>query len=804
MKYLKPIYNFINEEALPLNIAKEYVAYGKNRPSWLVDKLNELFDNQQRIYIPVNYTTDKKVSRTQREIERVLNTMKYKIKDYNDGLAYQIDNPKRTVRIGKILNSIGDSVLLKSFTEDPDRTLAKQKDDYSIVICQHPYDITAMTTGRSWKSCLEILEGGNGHFIPEEIKSGTLTVYFIKSSDRNINDPIGRVNVKLYSENDNEEDTEDVDNYDSFPSHWVWIPDTGVYGSFPDEGMRTLKKWLMGNQNYNDGYLYYKISGLYSYGGTAYEVELDINEVNSFKVIEKKSKSERWDTERILGSNLLEAHYDFMNNICGDINPYYFHEVDWEMYGDLPSIRSVTFEITDATNFHSINLNKLEKFYEEGLSNLFDDVLISGIWEIKKLELYASSTLTHQQVITDLLNWLCYNDVEVEQILFRDLYVENSFEPDSRKDRFLYNNEIMKFQDVQSDVFAHIVNTYTSNSKTLKLIDISNIVLTTTYPEQLQELYPDVRYIENIRNYNIIKSKNDMVEDKVNLLIDKEIDFKVSEFDIRDLFLEYFSVDGTKETTYAEISSDYKFNDISSYNFSELTLRIKPEIFDGLLENEGKTFIFGNGEVATKMLDCGVNGKFKNFKFKRVRVVFYEDALSRYKYIPFKLGNFPILNETIQISIDNKGDYFEQVKLEICTYNPTDVDITGVNLGNLNIFKCNGKFNSFRNSINNLTLYTCGLTTLQGIPNSIKSLDVSNNELEDLGYLDFEKLEKLNINSNNFKGIEYLDELSSFLMANPTKKLSDLLIDRGGVIQMKDGKKYKISEIEEYLKTLLD
>jgi hypothetical protein len=801
MRYIKPIYNFINEEALPLNVAKKYVAMGKNRPSWLVDKLNELFDNQQRIYIPVDYSEDKKVSRTQKEIERILNTNGYSIKNYNLGIAYETKNPKREIRIGKILNKIGDTFNLKLFTEDPDRTLAKQQDDYSIVICQHPYDITAMTTGRSWKSCLEVLEGGNGHFIPDEIKSGTLTVYFIKSSDRNINDPIGRVNVKLYSENDNEDDTEDVDNYNSFPSHWVWIPDTGVYGSFPEEGMRTLKKWLMGNQNYNDGYLYYKISGLYSYSGTAYEVELDINKVNSFLVIEKKSKNEIWDSGRILESNLLEAHYDFMINICGRNVDFYFYEVDWEMYGNEPSVTSVTFEIQDDPNFHSIDLNDLEKFYEEGLSNVFDDVLISGIWEIKKLELYASSPLTHQQVITDLLNWLCYNDVDVEQILFRDLYVENSFE-DSSKDRYLSGNEVMKFQDVQSDVFDHIVNTYTSNSKTLKLIDISTIVLTTTYTEQLQELYPDPRHIENIRSYNIIKSKDDMVEDKVNLLIDKDVDFKVSEFDIRDLFLEYFSVDGTKETTYAEISNDYKFNGISSYNFSELTLRIKPEIFDGLLENEGKTFIFGNGEIATKMFDCDFNGKFKRLYFKKLNIFFYGDVLSRYKNIPFKIGNFPSLNKTFELKITNKGSYFEETKLEICTYASTDVDITGINLGNLNIFKCYGKYNTYRNSIRNLTLHTCGLTTLQGIPNSIESLDVFNNELEDLEYLDFDKLEKLDISSNNFKGIEYFDELSSFMIANPNQKLLNLLGNR--VIQMKGGKVYITEEIEEYLKTLID
>jgi len=285
MQYLKPIYNFINEEALPLNVAKKYVAYGKERPKYLVDKLNELFDNQQRIYIPVP-DSDFSVGETEKEVKEFLSTVGYTIKDYKLGIAFQTDNPKREIRIGKILNKEKQPELLNKFQVDINRTLAKQQTKYSIVICQHPYDVTAMTTGREWASCLEVLAGKFGHFIPEEIRSGTITVYFINSNDRNINEPRGRVNVKLYSVDEDES----IHKYNIFHDDWVWIPDTRYYGAFPTEGRKVLMDWLLSNQEYENNVNYYKLDGLYNFSGTDWKVKLKTNKDESLlKVIPIKS-----------------------------------------------------------------------------------------------------------------------------------------------------------------------------------------------------------------------------------------------------------------------------------------------------------------------------------------------------------------------------------------------------------------------------------------------------------------------------------------------------------------------------------
>jgi hypothetical protein len=267
MQYLKPIYSFLNEEALPLNMAKEFTAMGQQRPEDVKRRLNEIMGGQQRVYVPVG--SYKLENDSYLKIKKFLTSIGYSIKDYKLGIAFQTDNPKREIRIGKLLNKEGQKNLLKLFTEDPDREMVKQQTKYSIVICQHPYDIAGMSygTGReSWqdKTCLNVIKGCNRHFVPDEIKKGTLTVYLIKSEDKNIKEPLGRINVKPYFEVSIEEYEDDVDT-------WVWCPDINTYGLFSDDAKKTLIDWILSwqpEEMFKEGELYSKVKGLYSDAGS--------------------------------------------------------------------------------------------------------------------------------------------------------------------------------------------------------------------------------------------------------------------------------------------------------------------------------------------------------------------------------------------------------------------------------------------------------------------------------------------------------------------------------------------------------
>ena len=327
MQYLKPIYSFLNEEALPLNMAKEFTLMGQKRPEDVKRRLNEIMGGQQRVYVPVgSYSLE---NESYLKIKKYLNSVGYDIKDYKLGIAFQIDNPKREIRIGKILNKEKQLKLLKLFTEDTDRTLSKQQTKYSIVICQHPYDIAGMSygTGRElWqdKTCLNVVKGLNKHYVPVEIQKGTLTVYLIKTEDKNITAPLGRINVKPYFDVSIEEYENDVDS-------WIWAPDINSYGAFSDDAKRTLIDWILSwqpEEMFGEGETFSKVKGLYSDHGSPQFLNY---EGSYIEMIEKEgfSVADLYD----VNGTYFYFYLEFLNSIYG-LEPEDIEIVDADFYDD--------------------------------------------------------------------------------------------------------------------------------------------------------------------------------------------------------------------------------------------------------------------------------------------------------------------------------------------------------------------------------------------------------------------------------------------------------------------------------------
>ncbi len=277
MKYILE-FNPIFEEALPINLAKKYVKIGEERNPVTTAKMDVIFNNKQRLYLPI---VKKVKSTVEPQIKEFLETIGYGIKDYIGNLAFKLDNPKREVKIGKLLSQNNKEDLRDLFLRDPIRELATQQAEYSVVISRHPYDIAGTSTGtgrEAWhSSCLNINGGCNSHYIPAEIKNGTLTAYYIKSSDKNINKPLGRVNVKPYKKESelNQKDKQKC-----------YFPDTRIYGSFPPDALLALKEWIISWQGDLTGD-FYKWKGCYDYDGTAYHInvqpKMKINQIEATK-----------------------------------------------------------------------------------------------------------------------------------------------------------------------------------------------------------------------------------------------------------------------------------------------------------------------------------------------------------------------------------------------------------------------------------------------------------------------------------------------------------------------------------------
>ena len=226
---IKSFHTFI-DEAISFSDARKATeiflnADGKNR-------YNEVFQGKDRIYYDFiqdsNLTSLK--SELQKKIEYALSKNGYYVADYIKGIATKEGDPKNVFKIQKLLVKFGETQLRNEMDADPTRFSAK-KSDKKIVISRHGIDIAGQSSGRDWISCKNLSDGIKKKYIWSEIEKGSLVAYLIESNDLNIQDPIARILIGVYI---NEDD----------PSDFVLYPDSSVYGNYktPDF-MRFVTNW---------------------------------------------------------------------------------------------------------------------------------------------------------------------------------------------------------------------------------------------------------------------------------------------------------------------------------------------------------------------------------------------------------------------------------------------------------------------------------------------------------------------------------------------------------------------------------
>ena len=122
---------------------------------------------------------------------------------------YKFRTEEREISIGKILGQVKSRGLCngrKGVSEEQlryDITTFNQRSneagkDLLLVISRHPYDIAGMSTGRGWRSCMNIDDGSMRHFVMSSMMGGVLIAYLCKKKDLDLKDPLGRVLIKPY------------------------------------------------------------------------------------------------------------------------------------------------------------------------------------------------------------------------------------------------------------------------------------------------------------------------------------------------------------------------------------------------------------------------------------------------------------------------------------------------------------------------------------------------------------------------------------------------------------------------------
>ena len=218
---------------------------------------------QSRLIIPLADPYDKSTL-PHPFIEEHLKKHGYEVEDYTSGKAK--DKYGCSVKIGKILQSTNEPVLLKTFNNDPVRTSARLHNNLQVVISRHPYDVAGMSTNRSWTSCMKMASdiydqtadssgrygpGEMAHFLPEDIKHGTHVAYLTQKGDNTIQNPIARIALKPYHEDKS--------------VRVILRPEPKTYGNAPASSFEhTVNDWTQEHFPMKENTFYRRPLGLYN------------------------------------------------------------------------------------------------------------------------------------------------------------------------------------------------------------------------------------------------------------------------------------------------------------------------------------------------------------------------------------------------------------------------------------------------------------------------------------------------------------------------------------------------------------
>ena len=176
------------------------------------EKMGPIFEQEpfrdkraNRIYLYSKIENDYKL---QPEIKEFLLANGFAIYNEIEGTCLEITTDVRTkkspIKIGKVLNKLSPE-LLKEFTNK--KTLhVSDTDDCVTVISRHPYDIIGISTRRRWTLCTDLHEKvyNGAHLVgkfKDLLNNGSLVAYLVNKEDKNINDPISRINFTVYKSN---------------------------------------------------------------------------------------------------------------------------------------------------------------------------------------------------------------------------------------------------------------------------------------------------------------------------------------------------------------------------------------------------------------------------------------------------------------------------------------------------------------------------------------------------------------------------------------------------------------------------
>lgn len=362
--------------------------------------------NHNRIYFDLKVNTDNFKITVPDEISDFFGWYGYPIIDYNVGICRDKDG--RNIRIGRLLNRLGEDKLLATYNKSKENTL-KNVGDLQVVISRHPYDIIGMSTDRGWTTCHDINDQryGGKHLwaMNSFLRGGGMIAYLIRKSDRNINNPISRTLIKKGFKGDYMMDHHvygtRVKEFEDFVNKWCkklnsfnrnivkeeLSPETYKSAANKLQNIghvnraKSIKNWIEHNKKddniRNDEYFYKISNNYYKFSKISYYINGEKSDENGN--IDVDAINYEFDGE------LYSCIYFIFENRDGqDIEAVHF------IFDIRP--RSLSISI-DSSNYMFDDRQSAIKFKKEILPKLFDFVNISDIFIILNTDVEIYKTI---------------------------------------------------------------------------------------------------------------------------------------------------------------------------------------------------------------------------------------------------------------------------------------------------------------------------------------------------------------------------------------------------------------------------
>jgi len=386
--------NIINE-AIPYNIAKEYIT--TERTDAAIKRMDDVFNKLKNL--PNAKVLDRRGDRIafpygetplEDEIKMLLKKYSYNILNFDNNEALSFSKTERgdkaqPIKITKALANIsrlkdkdGNIIEPKAkdfvdlFTDAKSRAMSKQT-GLIVIFARHPYDIAGMSYGRTWSSCMHLVDGERREFVKKDIENGTIAVYLTKANDQTLSKPLARILVKPYVNVANENDV-------------ILYPEAKVYGKIDNP-----KKFI----DYLD-YVLERIQNIES----EYKLLSCLNQDSKREVVKSKYNTTRQDVLHKLenGDKLNNIE---LNLLANDEASRYIDKQISRYYKWRPRLENVDLEdlVLTKEELSIATSNQLGVYFKHRLDD-FENTMKEKFFaerNVKEIEKFELNFMTDQQ-----------------------------------------------------------------------------------------------------------------------------------------------------------------------------------------------------------------------------------------------------------------------------------------------------------------------------------------------------------------------------------------------------------------------